>query len=74
MGYIYKVTNLINGKIYIGQTCYSIEKRIKQHISEANRGNISNSLFHKAILKYGIENFTFEIVELCKEEELDEKE
>lgn len=65
---IYKITNLINQKIYIGQSSH-IEQRWKEHCR-----NSSSSLISKAIKKYGKENFSFEIIELCLEEELDEKE
>lgn len=53
---IYKVTNNINGKVYIGQTKNTIEKRIKEH---STRGN----LLFQAIKKYGIENFTIEEID-----------
>ena len=62
MGCIYKVTNLINNKIYIGLTSYPLQKRINNHIYNSNRDN-PKSIFHKAIKKYGITNFKFEILE-----------
>lgn len=65
---IYKITNLINNKIYIGKSI-NIENRFKNHRS-AN----CNMMIHKAIQKYGIDNFSFEILEECKEQELDDKE
>ena len=38
MPYIYKITNLVNGKIYIGKTSYnSIQERFKQHISDSKK-------------------------------------
>ena len=52
-GKIYKYTNLINNKIYIGQTIQPLEERHKKHISQLN----DNTYFHRAIKKYGIENF-----------------
>lgn len=58
-GYIYRFKNKINGKSYIGQSVQP-EKRIKQHIGLANNG--SNTKFHRAIRKYGIENFEYEIL------------
>lgn len=72
---IYKVTNNINGKVYIGQSI-NIEKRWKNHINHSFNNSYSdyNSVFHKAIRKYGIDNFNFEIIEECKKEELNKQE
>lgn len=56
---IYMWTNLINNKKYIGQT-KNIIRRINSHL--ASRQKKSNSLIFRAFLKYGIENFTFEII------------
>lgn len=64
MLYIYCFTNKINNKRYIGQT-NDIEKRKRGHKSEAFNPK-SNSYylpFHKAIRKYGLENFNFEVIE-----------
>lgn len=72
-GYVYKITNITNGKIYVGQTIRSLEKRWKQHIYNARRG--SNKPLHKAIQKYGEEKFLVE--SLCKcysQSDLNEKE
>lgn len=59
--YIYKITNIINDKKYIGQTINPII-RWKQHQKLGN-GNTKNSLLYKAMQKYGIENFVFEVIE-----------
>lgn len=64
--YIYCYTNLINGKKYVGQT-NNLERRKKQHIQDSihcHKGHeISHNLpFHQAIRKYGIDNFSFEIL------------
>ena len=55
-GYIYKITNLINGKIYIGQTIRTIECRWSQHKRCQGKRNHLYSAFDK----YGIENFKIE--------------
>lgn len=72
---IYKITNLINGKSYIGQSV-NIKKRFNAHKSAAFNSNNKNYDFplYKAIRKYGIENFEFEVLEECKKSELNDKE
>lgn len=60
MGCIYSATNMVNGKRYIGKTLKTLAKRKTQHLSAARRGT-DNYLFHKAITKYGEENFHWEI-------------
>lgn len=68
--FIYKITNLINGKSYIGQTTKPLlENRIREHI------NCNSTVISKAIHKYGIGNFDCSIIEQCdSKEELDEME
>ena len=61
MGYIYKITNQINNKIYIGKTVKSIERRFWEHKNNAHK-NVNLPLY-KAINKYGEDNFNIEIVE-----------
>lgn len=68
-GIIYKITNKVNGKSYIGQTRYTIEFRWKQHQHKND-----NTYFHNAIHKYGIENFSIEILEKCNIEDLNSRE
>ena len=70
---IYKSTNKINGKVYIGQTTQTLEKRIKGHIKESRIDN--NRPFMLSINKYGSDNFTFEIIDTSNNiDELNEKE
>lgn len=59
---IYKITNKINGKVYIGQTTQSIEKRWKGHYSKAFYEQKSTVIYN-AIRKYGPENFTIEEID-----------
>lgn len=60
--YIYLITNLINGKQYVGQTIRSDPRyRWREHKSEAKRH--ARYLLGKAIRKYGPENFKFEVIE-----------
>ena len=62
---IYKITNLINSKKYIGKSV-NLKRRLKQH----KTGKYSNNHLQNAIKKYGIENFTFQIIEFCSVENL----
>jgi len=55
---IYKVTNLINGKCYVGQTRTSLKERWKGHCKPSK----SKSILTQAILKYGKDNFKIEIL------------
>lgn len=63
MYYIYKATNLINGKVYIGQTV-DFKRRKTEHLSSKN-GVHARCVFHKAIQKYGKHNFVWEIIDKC---------
>lgn len=61
MAGIYKITNKINNKIYIGMTTKDIETRWKQHLKVSkNKNDKNHRLIHKAINKYGVNNFIFE--------------
>jgi hypothetical protein len=71
MRIIYKFINRINGKQYIGKTIGSVEKRKQRHMEDVNNG--SDCIFHRAIRKYGIDNFDFKIYDytgLVTEKEL----
>lgn len=59
--YIYKITNNINGKSYIGQTT-DYNRRFQEH-KALGYGNEKNKLLYYAFKKYGIDNFSFEVIE-----------
>ena len=63
MAYIYQITNDVNGKIYIGKTEFSIEKRFKEHCRDRNRRNLENRPLYRAMNKYGIEHFHIKLLE-----------
>lgn len=66
---IYKVTNKINGKVYIGQTVRSLDERMKEHVRH------NQTVFDKAIQKYGVENFVVDHIDSATDiEELNQKE
>jgi group I intron endonuclease len=64
-GSIYKFTNKINGKSYIGQTIQKLENRFSQHKSQSKRKVKKNQHFYNAIKKYGWENFIKEEILIC---------
>ena len=70
MSGIYIITNLINGKRYVGQS-NNIKRRFCEHKS---KGKSTCRLIHAAIQKYGVENFSFEVLEECPIEKLNERE
>lgn len=75
VGYIYKITNKVNGKAYIGQTIQPVEDRWKQHISSAFKENDDKKYaIHYALKKYGAENFDFTVIEEINDELLNVRE
>jgi group I intron endonuclease len=74
---IYKITNLINDKTYIGQSV-NIEKRWKEHIrTSLNKKRVREYQFplYRSFRKYGTDNFNFEILELVpNKKDLEKKE
>lgn len=66
---IYKITNLINGKVYVGQTRSRLRHRLAQHL------NKKTTLVSQALRKYGVENFQIEKIDSADtQEELNLKE
>lgn len=70
---IYKIENLVNGKVYIGQSI-NIEQRWYNHIHELDENRHCNSYLQNSWNKYGKEKFKFSIIEECLINEIDEKE
>ena len=62
MATIYKITNTLNNKCYIGKTTRPVKIRWEEHIRESKLGRVDIPLYN-AFNKYGINNFSFEIVE-----------
>lgn len=72
--WIYKITNIQNNKVYIGQTIRPIKDRFNRHMNDALH-NIIDTHFARAIRKYGKENFTIEEIDSANtQEELNQKE
>lgn len=75
-GVIYKITNTVNGYIYIGQTALADPRaRFRGHVAESKSERRYKSYFHRAIWEYGRENFSFEIIDKAStRQELNDKE
>ena len=74
MGHIYKITNTVNGKVYIGKTTVGVEKRWRKHQTEAQRDRGYKSALYDAMNKYGADKFTIEAIETCSNDALDKRE
>lgn len=72
MGIIYKATNKINNKSYIGQSKFNLSGRIRSHKWRAKEK--INTHFYNAIRKYGFENFEWVVIDEPPNEKLDKKE
>ncbi len=72
--WIYKITNIKNNKVYIGQTIRPIEQRFYRHLNDA-LNNVIDTHFARAIRKYGKENFVIEQIDTAQnQDELNKKE
>ena len=69
---IYKATNNINGKIYVGQTTLSLDERIYRHKKDFKaylKHKKSTSRFYESVKQHGWEHFSFSIIEYCNTKE-----
>jgi group I intron endonuclease len=70
MGCVYCATNTVNGKKYVGKTIHNLDFRIKNHIYQASHNHSSRSLIHKAMDKYGVDVFSWEVLFKDNDEEI----
>ena len=70
---IYKLTNLTNQKVYIGQAA-NLADRWKDHIKAGLGIDTPNNMLYTAMIKDGVENFTFEVLEECERSILNDRE
>ena len=73
-GFIYKITNTINSKSYIGQTIQNVKERFYQHCATKCSKSVSNMAIHRSIKKYGKSNFTVEVIEEIDSANLNDRE
>lgn len=74
MGYIYKIYNSVNNKVYIGQTKRSLTERFNKHLYDCDRDGYDKYLLYRAMRKYGKENFYIEAIEETANDLLDQRE
>lgn len=74
MAFIYKITNNINQKSYIGKTLKTVDARWKEHCNERDKERSCLRPIYKAMNKYGVENFSIETLEECSEDICSERE
>ena len=74
IGYIYKIVNKINGKIYIGQTVNPYRRWYDHRYEGKQDKHRYQSHLYNAMKKYGVDNFYFEIIEECDKDIIDERE
>lgn len=74
MAYIYQIKNSINGKIYVGKTLESVERRWKKHQSDSQREICKDRPLYRAINKYGADKFEVSVLEEVSDEIVNEKE
>lgn len=60
---IYKISNKLNGKAYVGKTHLSIEERFKEHVKDSKKRRCENRPLYRAFNKYGIHNFKLELID-----------
>jgi len=70
---IYKIENIANGKVYIGQSSW-LKKRMSVHVCKLRNGTHNNVHLQRSWNKYGEDSFRFDIVEKCDADRLDERE
>lgn len=72
---VYKITNIINNKVYIGKTSVCFKERLEAHLYSLKRGDHCNKHLQRAWNKYGGDSFTYDILFVSEnEKEINDKE
>lgn len=74
MSFIYKISNTVNTKLYIGKTSYSLDKRWKEHVRDSKKESLDIRPLYRAMNKYGVEVFKIELIEETTEELINDRE
>ena len=71
---IYKISNLVSGRVYVGQTKERFQRRYWLHQWKLRNGIHDNQYLQNAWNKYGENNFVFEVIEVLSKDKIDERE
>ena len=74
MSYIYKISNNINSKVYVGKTTLTLEQRFKEHQSDSKKEFLCKRPLYNAMKKYGTSAFYIELIEEVSDDILNERE
>lgn len=74
MSYIYKISNKINSKVYVGKTTLTLEKRFKEHKRDSKKESLEKRPLYNAMRKYGVDSFSIELLEEVPDDFLNERE
>lgn len=70
MGYIYKISNDVNDKVYIGKTETGVEQRFREHCRDSRKERCERRPLYAAMRKHGADRFAIEVIEECPSEML----
>lgn len=70
---IYIITNKVNGKVYVGQAQF-VTRRLYEHKYHLERGTDKSTVLQRSVEKYGLDNFSMSVLEICPIEKLNERE
>lgn len=70
MACVYKIENIVNGKLYVGCTSRTLSDRMSEHLTVLRNKTHSNPHLQHAFTKYGEENFEFSVLAECEEKDL----
>lgn len=68
MAFIYSLTNIVNGKMYVGKTTKPPQIRYNEHIEESKKERSKHRQLYAAIREYGVDNFKFQLIEKCEDD------
>ena len=71
---VYKITNLVTSKVYVGSTCSDLKKRFREHFHHLRKNKHHSKKLQNSWNKYGEENFEISVLEMCSKDRCTERE